>query len=92
MFEVPNPLSRRLDALLVPKTKNNAALIYFCLAITTVLDHLVNNESSWAYSPRPGPLFRSVNGEGVTPLTGVDDWIDADAIFKQVQRKRQKKS
>ena len=90
VFQVPNPLSIRLDALLASKTKNNAALIFFCLAVTTVLDHLLNSEDSWAYSPRPGPLFRSVNGEGVMPLTGVDNRIDADAIFKQSLKQHQK--
>ncbi|MCL2319470.1 MAG: hypothetical protein FWC45_05240, partial [Treponema sp.] len=64
VFQVANPLSMRLDSLLAPKTKYNAALIFFCLAVTTVLDYLLNNENSWAYSPRPGPLFRSINGEG----------------------------
>jgi hypothetical protein len=50
----------------------------------------VNNEQSWAYSPRPGPLFRSVNGEGLQPLTGVDNSVDADAIFKAELRKLRK--
>ena len=90
VFEVPNPLSRRLDALLGPKARHNASLVYFTLAITTVLDHLINNEKSWAYGSRPGPLFRSVNGEGTVPLTGVDNRVDADALFKQAMKQRQK--
>jgi hypothetical protein len=90
MFQVPNPLSRRLDALIPPKTRNNASLIYFCLAVTVALDRLVNSEDSWAYSNRPGPLFRSVNGEGVTPLTGVDERINADGLFKLSLKNRQK--
>ena len=89
VFQVPNPLSVRLDVLLPPKQKNNASLIFFCLAVTSVLDHLVNNENSWAYSgSRSSPLFRSVDGEGNTPLTGVDKRVDANAIFKQVQRSK----
>jgi hypothetical protein len=91
VFQVPNPLSMRLDAMLGPKTKTNASLIYFCLAVTAVLDHIVNNENSWAYTNKPGPLFRSENGEGLVPLTGVDTRIDADAIFKQALKQRQKK-
>jgi hypothetical protein len=95
-FEVPNPVSIRLDALLGPKKKNNASLIYFTLAVTTVLDHLVNNENSWAYENRPGPLFRSIDGEGVMPLFGVETKIDADLIFRQVikqkDRDRQKEA
>jgi hypothetical protein len=89
-FQVPNPLSVRLDALLQGKNKNNASLVFFTLAVTVVLDHLVNNEDSWAYSERPGPLFRSVHGEGIMPLTGVDTKIDADGLFK-ASLKRQNK-
>ena len=91
VFQVPNPLSIRLDAILSQKNKTNATLIYFCLAITSVLDYLVNNEDSWAYGERAGPLFRSVNGEGITPLTGVDNRIDADDIFKRSLKEQQKK-
>ena len=90
VFQVPNPLSIRLDALLAPKARNNAALVFFCLAVTAVLDNLLNNADSWAYSPRPGPLFRSENGEGNHPLTGVDARIDADALFRQSLKQRQK--
>jgi hypothetical protein len=81
VFQVPNPLSIRLDALL-GKKKNNASLIFFTLAVAVVLDHLVNNENSWAYEERTGPLFRSVDGAGISPLFGVDTKIDADSIFK----------
>jgi hypothetical protein len=90
IFQVPNPVSRRLDMLLSGKKKNNATLIFFILAVVTVLDYLVNNENSWAYSDRPGPLFRSVDGEGVKPLFGVDTRIDADALFKDMIKRRQK--
>jgi len=92
VFQVPNPLSIRLDALLGPKIKNNASLVYFSLAVTTVLNHLLNNEDSWAYSSPGGPLFRSEKGEGVTPLSAVEERIDADALFKQVLKQRQKKA
>jgi hypothetical protein len=90
-FQVPNPVSKRLDALLKPKNRNNASLVYFCLAVAIVLDHLVNNEDSWAYSDsRPIHLFRSVKGEGITPYGGVDHLIDADEIFRQALKQRQK--
>ncbi|MCL2070085.1 MAG: hypothetical protein FWH19_03770 [Treponema sp.] len=92
VFQVPNPLSIRLDALLSQKQRNNATLIYFCLAVTTVLDKVLNADDSWAYSNRPGPLFRSVNGEGVLPLTGVDERVDANSLFKQSLKERQKKA
>ncbi|MDR2186355.1 MAG: hypothetical protein LBO80_11930 [Treponema sp.] len=88
VFQVPNPVSRRLDMLLSGKRKNNASLIFFTLAVVTVLDYLVNNENSWAYSDRPGPLFRSVNGEGIKPLFGVDTRIDTETLFKDVMKRR----
>ncbi|GHV93585.1 hypothetical protein AGMMS50268_40880 [Spirochaetia bacterium] len=91
-FEVPNPVSRRLDALLGPKKRNNASLVFFSLAVTAVLDHVVNDESSWAYDERRGTLFRSVNGEGVIPQFGVDEKINADAIFKSAIKARQKQA
>jgi hypothetical protein len=89
-FEVPNPVSVRLDALLAPRQRNNAALIFFTLSVVTVLDHLVNAESSWAYEDRPGPLFRSVDDEGIMPLFGVETKLDADLIFRQAMKQREK--
>jgi hypothetical protein len=91
-FEVPNPVSVRLDALLGPAQRNNASLVFFTLAVATVLDHLVNDESSWAYETRSGPLFRSVNGEGIMPLFGVETKIDAEVIFRQMIRQRDKRT
>jgi hypothetical protein len=82
-FQVPNPLSIRLDAL-TGKKKSNSSLIFFTLAAAMVLDYIMNNENSWAYnSNRPLVLFRSVDDKGVTPLFGVDEIKDADEIFKQ---------
>ncbi|MDR2480368.1 MAG: hypothetical protein LBD48_13815 [Treponema sp.] len=91
-FEVPNPISRRLDMMLAPKKRNNASLIFFSLAAATVLDYLVNNESSWAYGPRPGPLFRSINNEGITPMFGVEKKYDAEQIFKEALKRREQRS
>lgn len=92
VFQVPNPLSTRLDALLAGKKRNNASLLFFTLAVTTVLDYLVNNENSWAYwGDRPGPLFRSVNGEGAMPQFGVESFVDADALFKETLKQRESK-
>jgi hypothetical protein len=90
-FPVQNPVSRRIDALLEAKgsgKKNNAALIFFTLSITVVLDYITNNENSWSYKEQSGSLFRSVNGEGQVPLMGVDTVVDADAIFKQSVKQR----
>ena len=90
-FQVPNPVSIRLDTLLGPKIRNNASLVYFSLAVTIVLDNLLNSEDSWAYASSHGPLFRSENGEGFIPFTTVETKIDAAALFKQAMKQRQKK-
>jgi hypothetical protein len=86
-FQVPNPLSKRLDALLSGKKRNNAALIFFTLSTVVVLDNLINNEESWAYAGPVGPFFRSLNGEGVIPTPGVDVNVDAEELFKQSLKK-----
>jgi hypothetical protein len=84
VFQIPNPLSIRLNALLEEKKRNNASLLFYILAITVVLDNLVNHEDSWAYSggDRGILLFRSEDG-GATPLLGVDAKINTEALFKQ---------
>ncbi|MDR0587343.1 MAG: hypothetical protein LBG26_08900 [Treponema sp.] len=89
IFQVPNPLSTRLDALLAPKKRNNASLVFFTLAVTVLLDHLLNDEDSWAYGQKAGFLFRSENGEGIRPLFGVETKIDSETIFRQALKKRQ---
>jgi hypothetical protein len=82
-FQVPNPVSNRLDALL-GKKRTNASLVFYTLAVTVALDYLVNNDNSWAYKDdRPAVLFRSVNNAGITPAFGVDTEVDADALFRQ---------
>ena len=86
-FQVPNPISKRLDMMLPPEKRMNATLIFFSLSAVTVLDYLMNNENSWAYAARMGPLFRSVKNEGIIPVFGVDDKLDADKIFKESLRK-----
>jgi len=93
IFQVPNPLSIRMDALLGGKNskqKTNAALVYYTLAVVVVLDNLVNNENSWAYTDMDVPLFRSLNGEGQKPIFGVDEKIDAQTIFKQALQNKNK--
>ena len=87
-FQVPNPVSRRLDLMLPPERKINATLVFFSLSAVTVLDHIINNENSWAYGSRSGAVFRSVNNDGVFPLFGVDEKIDADKIFKDSLKKQ----
>ena len=92
-FEVPNPVSKRLDALLVPDKRNNSILVFFALSTVTILDSLLNNESSWAYNNNAAILYRSVKGEGVIPMFGVDEKIDADQLFRDsLKRKTEKQT
>jgi hypothetical protein len=88
-FQVPNSVSKRLDMLLPPERRLNAMLIFFSLSAVTVLDFIVNSENSWSYEGRPGPLFRSIRNEGITPVFGVDDKLDADQIFRESLKKAQ---
>jgi len=87
-FQVPNPVSRRLDILLAPDKRNNATLIFFTLSVVTILDYIINNDNSWAYESRPGPLFRSVKDEGIIPVFGVDEKLDAEQIFRSSLKKK----
>jgi hypothetical protein len=86
-FQVPNPISRRMDMMLPQERKINATLIFFSLSVITVMDYLINNENSWFYANNSRPLFRSVKDEGIIPIFGVDEKLDADKIFKESLRK-----
>jgi hypothetical protein len=91
IFEVPNPISKRLNAILGPGKRNNSVLIFFALSIMTLLDNLLNGENSWAYSNDNVVLFRSLNNDGSTPLFGVSEKIDADQIFKNAIKQKEEK-
>ncbi|MCX7655533.1 MAG: hypothetical protein N2Z76_03300 [Treponemataceae bacterium] len=92
VFQIPNPLSTRLDALLggkKSKKKTNAALIFFTIAVVTVLDHIMNNQQSWAYSEKAaGPLRSSEEefSEGLSALASPDP----EALFKESLKSREK--
>jgi hypothetical protein len=87
-FEVANAVSRRLDVLIPQPRRNNAALVFFALSTATVLDYLLNSESSWAYNDELAFLFRSVNDEGNVPMFGIEDKLDADQIFRDVMKQK----
>ncbi|GAB1484292.1 hypothetical protein MASR2M78_31100 [Treponema sp.] len=91
IFQVPNPVSIRLDAILGgkhSKKRTNAALVFFSLSAATVIDYLINNEASWAYAEEPGAPFRSLGGEGIKPVFGIDVRLDADLIFRRVMKEK----
>jgi hypothetical protein len=93
-FQIPNPVSLRLDAILGPNQRNNASLVFFTLAAVIVLDFLVNNEESWAYytTGKSEVLFRSVNNDEITPQRGVDKEINTEAILKEMIKRAKAKS
>jgi hypothetical protein len=86
-FAIPNPVSTRLNALLPAKRRNNATLIFFCLAFSSVLDHLVNDENSWAYYDDDVIPFRNAHG---MPQLSMGKRIDTDAVFEESIRRREK--
>jgi hypothetical protein len=90
IFQVPNPLSIRLNALLPDRKRTNASLIFFTLSATVLLDHLINNDGSWAYEDRPGPLFRSTDGGTVAAIPESASDINTEAIFKESLKQRHK--
>jgi hypothetical protein len=93
-FQIPNPVSTRLSALLPPKQRINASLIYYALGVAVVLDYLVNDEHSWAYpgedNEKAQILFRSVDNAGVTPTGFTEVNMDVDSIFKESLTKKTK--
>jgi hypothetical protein len=86
-FQIPNPISRRLNMIIPPERKKNTTLIFFSLSVITVLDYLINNENSWFYTSSSSPLFRSVKDEGIVPIFGVDEKVDTDKIFRNSLKK-----
>jgi hypothetical protein len=90
-FEVPNPVSKRLDSLLGPGKRTNAVLIFFALSTATILDNLLNNDSSWAYNDNSVVLFRSVDNGGQVPVFGVSEKVDADQIFRSSLKSKEGK-
>ncbi|MDR0663074.1 MAG: hypothetical protein LBF80_03215 [Spirochaetaceae bacterium] len=82
-FQIENPLSKRLDMLLVKKQRNNASLIFFTLAIAAVLDIYLNDKNSIAYRADFETLFRTTGGENPKPVFWVEKQSGAFALFKE---------
>ncbi|MDR1466717.1 MAG: hypothetical protein LBI40_03765 [Treponema sp.] len=92
VFQISNPVSKRLDVLLGPKNRNNASLVLITYAVATILDYFENNDESWAYKAPSSALFRSKDGMGAVPQFGVDTLLNADAIFKQTIKEMRAKA
>jgi hypothetical protein len=92
VFEIANPLSKRLNLMLPNNQKTNVTLIFFTLAICTVLDNHLNNSSSIAYSANNNVIFRSINDLGSEPVLWVEKRTDTFNLFKQSIGKAKAKS
>jgi len=46
------------------------------------LDTIINDKESHAYTDPADCPFRSINGEGIKPVFGVDQRVNADLLFK----------
>jgi hypothetical protein len=91
-FQVENPLSKRLNMLLAKRQRNNASLIFFTLAVTTVLDYYLCNNNSPAYSTNTSILFRHTDDDNRKPVFWVEKQTDTFALFKKsIEELRDKK-
>lgn len=85
-FDIPNSLSRRLDAICGgrhSRTRTNALLIRYTLSILNVLDWWVNDKTSYAYQDTPDYLYRVIEPGSSVPAFGVRAMTDVDAIFQR---------
>ncbi|MDR1230996.1 MAG: hypothetical protein LBK61_06305 [Spirochaetaceae bacterium] len=83
VFQVSNPLSKRLNSLLGKESRTNVSLIYYAISVLSVLDYLINNPNSWAYQANTAKLFRSSDTNGIFPESPPERHIDADEIFRR---------
>ncbi len=85
-FDIPNHLSRRLDAICGgrhSRSRTNAFLIRYTLSILNVLDWWVNDKTSYAYRDNPDYLYRVIEPGSSVPAFGVRAMTDVDAIFQR---------
>ena len=85
VFDIPNPISKRLDVLLgAKKTENSAAtnanLLKYVLCILAVLDWWVNNEESPAYKTKNSAVYRISEKDG-GPAFSVPMRTDQNQLF-----------
>ncbi|MDR2795681.1 MAG: hypothetical protein LBB47_03090 [Spirochaetaceae bacterium] len=82
-FQVENPLSKRLNILLGKNQKNNASLIFFALAVVTVLDSYLCGKNSVAYRTDTEILFRNAGTDKFKPVFWVEKQKDTFSLFKK---------
>ncbi|GHU41621.1 hypothetical protein FACS1894190_09940 [Spirochaetia bacterium] len=82
-FEVENAISKRLNMILKKEQRTNVSLIFFTLAIVTVLDNHLNDSKSIAYNTDNSRLFRSSDEAGLVPVFWVEKQTNTFQLFKQ---------
>lgn len=88
VFDIPNPISKRLDVLLGAKRNveetaaTNANLIKYTLCIVAVLDWWINDKSSPAYSTDSTHIYRISEDDGA-PEFSVPLRTDQNDLFAQ---------
>ena len=83
-FDIPNPVSKRMDVLLGAKKPDGAAtnanLIKYSLLMIAVLDWWVNNPASPAYTTDSRKIYR-INDEDGAPAFSVPTRTDQNKLF-----------
>lgn len=80
VFDIPNPVSRRLFSLFDARNRSNQILITITHEITAVLHYLINCPDSWAYSVNnEKKIFRSQPSPNTAPVDG----LDPDDLFRR---------
>lgn len=86
-FDIPNPVSKRLDVLLNRKTQGesaatNANIIKYAMCFVSVLDWWINNPESPAYSADPSSIYRVSEKDG-GPAFSVPLRTDQNTLFAE---------
>ena len=93
VFDLENPVSKRLGRLLYKRIKDshghirtvdrrsNANLIIYTHTLISMLDYLINTKASYLYSSMQPCMFRSVGKDGKTPQYSVP-LIDSEKYLK----------
>jgi hypothetical protein len=76
IFEIPSAISRHMDMLFPKEKRNNLSLIMFTASVTSVLDYLMNNQNSWAYSIETEEIFRDTDSVSSSDTIDTIDTID----------------
>lgn len=86
-FDIPNPVSKRMDVLLGAKKQTdsaatNANLIKYALCIVAVLDWWINDPKSPAYSSDPTKIYRINENDG-GPAFSAPERNDQNKLFAE---------